>query len=85
MAILLPDKVSKGMQSVQILIKKFQTFFSNFDFDILAQCYKTFYRSNLPPFHGHIIILCYKATLPELLLWNGSKLPRYLFNQCCKA
>ncbi len=25
-----------------------------------AQCYKTFYHSNLPPFHGHTIILCYK-------------------------
>jgi hypothetical protein len=27
-----------------------------------AQCYKTFYHGNLPPFHGHAIILCYKAT-----------------------
>ncbi len=25
---------------------------------------KTFYRSNLLPFHGHTVILCYKATLP---------------------
>jgi hypothetical protein len=29
-----------------------------------AQCYKTFYSGNLLPFHGHTIILCYKATLP---------------------
>ncbi len=29
-----------------------------------AQYYKTFYCCNLPPFHGHTIILCYKATLP---------------------
>ncbi len=29
-----------------------------------AQCYKTFYHGYLPPFHGHTIILCYKATLP---------------------
>ncbi len=29
-----------------------------------AQCYKTFYCSNLLPFHGHNVILCYKATLP---------------------
>jgi hypothetical protein len=26
-----------------------------------GQCYKTFYRSNLPPFLGNTIILCYKA------------------------
>ncbi len=25
---------------------------------------KTFYHANLLPFHGHTIILCYKATLP---------------------
>jgi len=31
---------------------------------IWAQCYKTFYHSNLPPFHGYTIILCHKATLP---------------------
>jgi hypothetical protein len=31
---------------------------------IRGQCYKTFYRGNLLPFHGNIIILCYKATLP---------------------
>jgi hypothetical protein len=41
-------------------------------------CYKTFYRSNLPPFHGNIIILCYKVILPWKLLWNGSKLPWYI-------
>jgi hypothetical protein len=29
-----------------------------------AQCYITFYRGNLPPLHGHTVILCYKATLP---------------------
>ncbi len=29
-----------------------------------AQCYKTFYRGNLLPFHGHTITLCYKVTLP---------------------
>jgi hypothetical protein len=29
-----------------------------------AQCHKTFYRGNLPPFHGNTIILCYKAALP---------------------
>ncbi len=33
--------------------------------EIRGQCYKTFYRGNLPPFHGHNIILCYKT----LLLW----------------
>ncbi len=32
--------------------------------ELWTQCYKTFYRCNLPPFHGHTIILCYKATLP---------------------
>ncbi len=26
-----------------------------------AQCYKTLYRGNLPPFYGHTIILCYKT------------------------
>ncbi len=31
---------------------------------IWGQCYKTFYRSNLLPFHGNTIILCYKAILP---------------------
>ncbi len=29
-----------------------------------GQCYKTFYCSNLLPFHGNTIILCYKAILP---------------------
>ncbi len=29
-----------------------------------AQYYKTFYHGNLPPFHGHAVFLCYKATLP---------------------
>ncbi len=29
-----------------------------------GQCYKTFYRSNLLPFHGNTIILGYKAILP---------------------
>ena len=29
-----------------------------------AQCYKTFYHGNLLPFHGHTVILCYKAILP---------------------
>ncbi len=29
-----------------------------------AQCYKTFYQGNLPPFHGHTVILCFEATLP---------------------
>jgi hypothetical protein len=29
-----------------------------------GQCYKTFYRGNLPPFHGNTVILCYKAILP---------------------
>jgi hypothetical protein len=29
-----------------------------------CQSYKAFYCCNLPPFHGHAIILCYKATLP---------------------
>ncbi len=28
-----------------------------------AQCYETFYCGNLSPFHGHTIILCYKAKL----------------------
>jgi hypothetical protein len=42
-----------------------------------GQCYKNFYRGNLPPFHGNTIILCYKAILPMKLHWNGSKLPRY--------
>jgi hypothetical protein len=30
--------------------------------DTMAQHYKTFYRSNLLPLHGHTIFLCYKAT-----------------------
>jgi hypothetical protein len=34
--------------------------------DTRGQCYKTFYRGNLPPFHGNTIILCYKA----ILLWK---------------
>jgi hypothetical protein len=29
-----------------------------------GKCYKTFYRGNLPPFHGNIVILYYKAILP---------------------
>jgi hypothetical protein len=29
-----------------------------------AQFYKTFCFGNLPPFHGHTVILCYKAALP---------------------
>ncbi len=37
-----------------------------------GQCYKTFHRSNLPPFHSTSIIPCWK------LLWNGNKLPRYI-------
>ncbi len=32
--------------------------------DTWAQCYKTFYHGNLLPFHGHTVILCYKAKLP---------------------
>ncbi len=28
-----------------------------------GQCYKTFYHSNLMPFHGHTVILCYKTLL----------------------
>jgi hypothetical protein len=36
--------------------------------DLWAQCYKTVYRSNLPPFHGNTLILCYKAALPWYLL-----------------
>jgi hypothetical protein len=28
-----------------------------------GQCCKTFYRGNLPPFHGHTVILCYKTLL----------------------
>jgi hypothetical protein len=32
--------------------------------DIWGQCYKTFYRGNLLPFHGNTGILFYKATLP---------------------
>jgi hypothetical protein len=42
-----------------------------------GQCYKTFYRGNLPPFHGNTVILCYKAILPWKLPWDGSKLPQY--------
>jgi hypothetical protein len=42
-----------------------------------GQGYKTFYRGNLPPFHGNTVILCYKAILPWKLLRNGSKLPQY--------
>jgi hypothetical protein len=47
-------------------------------FAIRCQCYKTFYRGNLPPFHGNSIILCYKHILPWKLMWNGSKLPQYI-------
>ncbi len=47
-------------------------------FAIRCQCYKTFYRSNLPPYHGNTIILCFKAILPWKLLWNCSKLPQYI-------
>ncbi len=32
--------------------------------DTWGQCYKTFYHSNLLPFHGNTTILCYKAILP---------------------
>jgi hypothetical protein len=42
-----------------------------------GQCNKTFYCSNLPPFLGNTVILCYKAILPWKLPWNGSKLLRY--------
>jgi hypothetical protein len=42
-----------------------------------GQCYKSFYRSNLPPFHGNTLILCYKGTLPWKLTWNGSILLQY--------
>ena len=42
-----------------------------------GQCYKYFYRSNLPPFHGNTAILCLKTILPWKLLWEGSKLPWY--------
>jgi hypothetical protein len=43
-----------------------------------VQCYKTYYGSNLQPFHGDSIILCYKDKLPWKFLWNGSKLLRYI-------
>jgi hypothetical protein len=33
------------------------------DIDTRGQSYKTFYSCNLPPFHGHTIILCYKTLL----------------------
>ncbi len=39
---------------------------------------KLFYPSNLPPFPGNTIILCYNAILPWKLLWNGSKLLQYI-------
>ena len=42
-----------------------------------GQCYKSFYRSNLPPFQGNPIILCYKAILHWKLPWNGNKLLWY--------
>jgi hypothetical protein len=32
-----------------------------YNIETQVQCYKTFYHSNLPPFHGHTIILCYKT------------------------
>jgi hypothetical protein len=32
-----------------------------------AQCYKSFYRSNLLPLHAHTAILCYKATLSSVI------------------
>jgi hypothetical protein len=35
-----------------------------YNIDTLAQCYETFYRVNLLQFHGHTVILCYKAALP---------------------
>jgi len=37
-----------------------------------CQCYKPFYRSNLPPFHFNAVILCYKP-------W---KLPRMAVHFC---
>jgi hypothetical protein len=42
-----------------------------------GQCYKTFYRGNLPPLHVNTIVLCYKAILPWKLPLNGSKLLQY--------
>ncbi len=30
-----------------------------------GKCFKTFSYDNLPPCHGHTVILCYKATLPR--------------------
>jgi hypothetical protein len=29
-----------------------------------GQCYKSFHRGNVPPFHGNPVILYYKAMLP---------------------
>ncbi len=50
-----------------------------------CQCHKTFYRGNLPPFHGNTVILCYKAILPLKLPWNGSKLPQYFNHRKSKV
>ncbi len=35
---------------------------------------QTFYHSNLPPFNGNTVILCYKPIKPSKLVWIGNKL-----------
>ncbi len=50
-----------------------------YNIDSLGQCYKTFYRGNLPSFHSNTVIPCYKTLYPWEILWNGSKLPQYCF------
>jgi hypothetical protein len=45
--------------------------------ELWGRCYKTFYGSNLPPFHGNTDILCYKAIVPWKFPRNGSKLLQY--------
>ncbi len=48
------------------------------EIDTWCQCYKTFYRRNLPSLNGNGVILCCIAILPCKLPWNGSKLLQFL-------
>ncbi len=49
-----------GRGNIEIIIFKFVVLG-----DAGPNVIKLFYNSNLLPFHGYTVILCYKATLPS--------------------
>ena len=56
--------VDEGLlSSPDSALNRGQTNFSQQD-ETRGQCYQPFYHGNLLPFRGHMIILCYKASLP---------------------